>query len=317
MRALPADQVHPLLVADARWTGDGVELDLGRRVVTVEGEPARLRDVLGACDGRTTVDELAEAHGPDTRELLEGLLGTGALVDSEEAWRRFHRWSDNPPSLLRATTDADAAELWEETFRPREPLGGAVALEPCDTAVGRIARRRASGRAADQRPLTWPQLGALLTTMYGPADSRWLTVASGGALYPLAVHVLIRRALGPLEPGIWWYDPWRGGLHLQRAGRPELEPLMLSHDVTDPLLARGEPLIALSADLRRPSRRYGARGYRLALMEAGAVMQNAYLVGAELDVPVRACAGYIDTAAGSLLELPDGVVCLLLMFAGA
>ena len=92
---------------------------------------------------------------------------------------------------------------------------------------------------------------------------------------------------------------------------------MLAHDVTDPLLARDEPLIALSADMRRPSRRYGARGYRLALMEAGAVMQNAYLVGAELDVPVRACAGYLDAGVGSLLELPDGVVCVLLLFAGA
>ena len=172
MRALPVEQVRPLLVADARWTADAVEFALGRRVVRVEGEPARLRAVLDGCDGRTTVGELAEHHGPDARELLEGLLDAGALADCEEAWRRFHRWSDNPPPLPHGGSDGDGSELWSETFRPGEPLGEPVALEPCDTAVGRVARRRASGRAGeDPRPLSWPQLGALLAASYGPAGS--------------------------------------------------------------------------------------------------------------------------------------------------
>ncbi len=318
MREIPRDEVRPVLATDPRWTSDGVELELDRRVVQVGDEGGRLRGVIDACDGRRTVAELTDDLGPDAGNLVEELLGIGALVDVDGSWRRFHRISGNPPPLSRPTSEDEVNELMRETFVPTAAVGDPIVLAPLHSQVGATARRRRSGVAEQQpRPLGWEELGTLLSVAYGRAGDRWFTVPSGGALYPLVAHVLVRKPVGPLEPGIWWYDHWRGELRPQRLGRPDVESMLISHPVTDRLIAREEPLLAISADLGRTCRKYGARGYRFALMESGAVMQTAYLVGAELGIPVRACGGYHDTGMNALLDHPDGVVCMLMLFAGA
>ena len=307
-----------MLACDPRWTGEGVELELERSVVKVADDGGRLRSVLDACDGRSSVSELTSEFGPDAGYLVDELLGLGALVDVEERWRRFHRTSANPAPVGRNITDAEVESMLGETYVPPHALGTPISLEVKESAVGGVARRRRSGRPGPEpRPLTWDELGTLLTVGYGRADSGWLTVPSGGALYPLVLDVLVRNRIGPLEPGIWWYDPWRGELRETQRGRPEIEPLLVRHPVTDPLVARGDVILSVSAELARPCRKYGARGYRFALMETGAVMQSLYLAGAELGVPVRACGGYHDAGVHDLLGHADGVVCMLLLFLGA
>jgi nitroreductase len=74
--------------------------------------------------------------------------------------------------------------------------------------------------------------------------------------------------------------------------------------------------VIISADLGRAARKYGPRAYRLALIECGAAMQNAYLVAAGMGVPIRAMLGIVDPPAADLLELPEGVVPLLAVFLG-
>ncbi len=317
MRPIPRDEIRPVLATDPRWTSEAVELQLDRQVVRVGDEGGRLRGVLDACDGRRNVAELTEELGTDASELVNELLDLGALVDVDGSWRRFHRISGNPPPVARLIPDEEGEALAGETYAPDLPMGEPIALSAVTTAVGEAARHRRSGRAEpDPRPLRWEELSTLLSVAYGRGES-WFGVPSAGALYPLVLHVLVRKPIGPLEPGVWWYEHWRGALHRQDAGRPPVEPLLFSHPVTDPLVARDEPLITISADLRRTCRKYGARGYRFALMETGAVMQTLYLLGAELGIPVRACGGYSDVGMNTLLQHRDGLVCMLVVFAGA
>ena len=109
-----------------------------------------------------------------------------------------------------------------------------------------------------------------------------------------------------------------GARALARAqGRLDAAPLFASHPTTDPLISAGHPIVFVSADLARPSRKYANRAYRLALMEIGAAMQNAYLIGAELRLPVRAVAGLIEEEADSFLELPADAHALLAMLVGS
>ena len=72
----------------------------------------------------------------------------------------------------------------------------------------------------------------------------------------------------------------------------------------DEIVSYHHPVVFVSADLERPSRKYSGRGYRFAMMEAGAALQSAYLVCAELDLPIRPVGGVIDGPVGRFLELP-------------
>jgi SagB-type dehydrogenase family enzyme len=93
---------------------------------------------------------------------------------------------------------------------------------------------------------------------------------------------------------------------------------VILHDpVADALVAAGGPVVFISANLERTSRAYANRGYRWALIEVGAVLQNAYLVAAELDVPVRAIGGFLDERTHAFLGLPDHVRPMLAVLLGS
>ena len=275
--------------------------------------------MLGLCDGTRTLTEVAEASGSpdDARALIEALAGERVVVDKTESWRRFHELSSAHWGLYRPLGDEEALELARQAWRPTgEPLRR-EALRPREAAVIRIASRRRSAYAGEQpREVSYEELSTLLCAMYGATGER-RPVPSGGALYPLVIHVVVRRALGPLEPGLWWYDPSLGALDLLDAGAVDLTELFLPHASTNPALARGHPIVFLSADMERPTRKYAGRGYRLALMEVGAAMQNAYLVAAELDVPIRAVQGFDEYGAADRLRLSDDSVALLSLLLGS
>jgi SagB-type dehydrogenase family enzyme len=61
--------------------------------------------------------------------------------------------------------------------------------------------------------------------------------------------------------------------------------------------------------------KYGQRGYRHVLLDAGHVGQNLYLVATALGLGPTAIGGFFDRELGALLELPEDeepfyVVCI-------
>jgi SagB-type dehydrogenase family enzyme len=73
-----------------------------------------------------------------------------------------------------------------------------------------------------------------------------------------------------------------------------------------PYLADAGALIILTAVAARLLYRYGDRGYRYLLMEAGHVSQNLALVAAAVDVGCLSLGGFQDDVLSALLNLqPD------------
>jgi SagB-type dehydrogenase family enzyme len=318
----PSPDLRPLAQAVARRDGDGLAFDVGPQVVHVRGDLDLVEEVLGLCDGRRTVGEIAAEVGDEVAADVSELVGTLAqhrvVVDCAEAWRLFHRQSSVGSGLYRAVDEATVLELQRQAFRPQGLLDRVESLRSRRGEVHALAERRASAvPARPPRPPTFAELSTLLSAMYGHGEAGGRPVPSAGALYPLILHAAVRSPLPPLEPGLWWYDPAADALRLASGDRAEAADLFVPQPVSDALLTRQHPVIFVSAELRRPSRKYASRSYRFALMEAGAAMQNAYLAGAELGLPVRAVAGFDDDRAHAYLSLPDGSVVLLAVLVGS
>lgn len=315
------DAVRPLIAGTVRWEDDAAIVELGTSEVRVQGEAAALRTILGACDGRSTLAQLQERHGSEVRELLALLLRRGAAVDGEQAWRVLHRQSSVGTALGRPIDEEELVALAGTHFAPEPLPERSVALAAETTAVGALAGRRRSMTLQDApRAATFEELSALLAAAYAvtqaPGAPASGSLPSAGALYPLVIHVLLREPLGPAEPGLWWHDPRALRLHRLADVPPAVEPLFVPEPSCAALLERGQPIVFISADLRRPSRKYGARAYRYGLMEAGAAMQAAYLVATELGLPMRAIGGIDDAAVHCLLGLPETAVALLALLIG-
>lgn len=169
-------------------------------------------------------------------------------------------------------------------------------------ALDRALRDRCSRPPAAGSALTLAELSTLLAAsngLRGRGPRRH--VPSGGALYPLEVYVLSIRVRG-LAAGVHHFDP-----HANR-----LEPLGPLDDALDGCLvepsiaSHAAALLVLTAVFWRSRLKYGLRGYRFALLEAGHAIQNAALVAAGLALAALPIGGYYDSRLESLLGV-DGV----------
>ena len=247
-------------------------------------------------------------------ELVYGAGG----IRADDAAETFHEASKVYPrlaaaqmpgaALLRARRDLQVSaqrsvrrhpELdWIELPEPRLP----------ETPLARVLHERESQREFGEEPLDLSAVGALLHAAYGvtrtdPSGQSFRCVPSGGALYPLELYVAAARVDG-LEPGVYHFDPLRrcvGRLHaadgLRRLGAASAYP-----EITDGCAVT----VYVAAVFWRTRFKYGLRGYRFALLEAGHVVQNLVLTATALGLASVPLGGYYDRSVDEVLEL-DGV----------
>jgi len=202
------------------------------------------------------------------------------------------------PELATSTTRAVLRSL----ARPSVPLPSA---QLPDVALADAVVRRRSARAFGPGHVALHELAALLDAAYGvtaggPDGASFRAVPSGGALYPLELYVLARR-VDDLEAGVHHVDPLRRALEAMPSAEPDgpLSPY-------DELLDAAALLVAVTGVFWRSRFKYGLRGYRFTLLEAGHVGQNLLLAAAALDLAALPVGGFYDRRVERLLGV-DGV----------
>ncbi len=189
----------------------------------------------------------------------------------------------------------------------------ALALPPAE--FGDVVRRRRSVRAFSGAPLELGELGVLLRTAYGVTrrfttesgeSGAYRAVPSAGALYPLELYALVRHVAG-LDEGLYHYDPLDDVLEaLPRAVRvDDLAPAMPWPEIERAL--RGAALaLVVTGMFWRNRFKYGQRGYRFVLLEAGHAAQNAVLAATALELGSVPVGGFFDALLDRALGL-DGL----------
>src|SRR6266511_2685586 len=126
-------------------------------------------------------------------------------------------------------------------------------------------------------------------------------VPSAGALYPLELSVLV-RAVDGLPAGTYHYVPAADGL--ERVRDDAVPPPVVSHVFMDqPWAAGAAVVLVLSAVCRRSLVKYGDRGYRYLLLEAGHVAQNVVLAASGLGLGAVNLGGFFDDELSDLLGI--------------
>lgn len=128
-------------------------------------------------------------------------------------------------------------------------------------------------------------------------------VPSAGGLQALELYLAVLEE-GWLERGLYHYD--RTGHHLSRisagATRADWESKIPSL-----LQTRGGSLLwILASDYERVSAKYGERGYRFLLLEAGHLMQNLCVLSASLGLSTVPMGGSFEDEVARAFKLPPG-----------
>lgn len=128
---------------------------------------------------------------------------------------------------------------------------------------------------------------------------------SAGGMYPLEVSLLV-RAVDGLAPGVYHYVPAADGLECLRDG--ELPPTFVTYlFMGQHWVAAAAAVVVLSVVPARSLTKYGDRGYRYLLLEAGHVMQNVNLMGTALGLGSVNLGGFYDDELAGLLRIDPEV----------
>jgi SagB-type dehydrogenase family enzyme len=208
----------------------------------------------------------------------------------------YPEWRDG---ILEA--EAVPQEIRSYPGYPRWPLGRVRPRlwPPLDRALARRRCVNRLGRALPSRKV----LSRLLAVAHGVTgpDSRG-PVPSAGGLQALELYLAVLEA-GWLPHGLYHYD--RAGHHLSQlaagTARADLRPHVPSLD----LVEGGALLWLVVGDGARVRAKYGARGLRFLLLEAGHLMQNLCLASASLGLATVPLGGFFEAELARLLALPE------------
>ncbi|MBA5867456.1 MAG: SagB/ThcOx family dehydrogenase [Nitrospira sp. CR1.3] len=170
---------------------------------------------------------------------------------------------------------------------------------------------RVSVRHFEPHTLNLESLATLLHYAYGvnrvSEDSTLArpcrVVPSGGALYPLEIYLHSTRIEGQAE-GLYHYNPSTNSLQLlhQEDGTD-----LIAQTVVQPQIVLGATIVLfITGVFNRAIFKYGDRGYRFTLLEAGHVAQNLNLVSQCLDLGCLNIGGFFDREVDDYLGI-DGL----------
>jgi SagB-type dehydrogenase family enzyme len=230
-------------------------------------------------------------------------------------WESFHENSKigrYDTGLAEADVRAWMGMLLESLeFTSRRQVRLPRKLSRLDMPLEEAIRRRSSSRRLTDGEVSLRDLATMLHYGYGITRSRkeesvpraLRSVPSAGALFPLEIFIQATN-VGELPMGTYHYSPARHSLSLLKAGGHKRE---LAEAVLQPPVAKGCSLFMfITAVFERSTFKYGDRGYRFVLLEAGHVAQNIALCAASLGLGCLPIGGFLDRKIDGFLDL-DGI----------
>ncbi|WP_177240173.1 SagB/ThcOx family dehydrogenase [Streptomyces monashensis] len=225
----------------------------------------------------------------------------------------FHQYTSSPTWMSALETGFDASQ-WPLSWRAistkqfpgyrQVPLPEPLGLD--DVSLAESLDRRRSERARTDDPLSLRELATLLIRSTGirpqsdkpPGVSRYYP--SAGARFPLEVYVLAPRVQS-LDAGVYHFSVTHNALvAIPSPDRGQ------ANEITTALYAwSGGPraVFVFTAAIDRNMVKYGARGYRYALIEAGHASQNLALVASALGVACCPFGGFSESRLSRMLDL--------------
>lgn len=214
----------------------------------------------------------------------------------------WHNGELNPAraGMMGARIAEDAARAWS----PPRPLHAAAGIPlPDPVQPGDALAQRRSGRRFGDACWGAQELGRVLAPLRARPDaSGTRRLPSGGAKYPIQAYAALYGAAGATgtDPGICWYDPLAHAL-VPVGPCPAWPALsaLLGVDWPD----RPAAVLFLIAEPAGTLAKYGERGGRFVLIEAGVWLGALGQEVAAMNAAGCAIGAFDDTAVLSLLGL--------------
>ncbi len=193
---------------------------------------------------------------------------------------------------------------------PEPRIDGKISLE-------RTIKNRRTIRSFTQAALTLEQFSQLLWAAQGVNEDKGYkrTAPSAGALYPMDVYAVVgREGVNGLTTGVYHYKPMDHTVSLVVA--QDLRQAVAKAGLSQMWIV-GAPLsFVITAEYERSSIKYGRRGVRYAMIEAGHIGQNIFLQAEALGLAAGIVGAFDDEDMVRVMHIPRSHNPLLVMPVG-
>jgi SagB-type dehydrogenase family enzyme len=202
-------------------------------------------------------------------------------------------------------------DSWKIVSYKTYHLFKAISLPVIDGDVWKVANRRRVSRVLMNNPINLVALSYILRCGYGLQtengidnnQSEHRTVPSGGRRYPLEIYIILFKSVEGCEAGIYHYGVKS---HVMEPVILEVIPQTTIDLISMQEVIKGvRGIICMSAAFDRTIEKYGSRGYRYILLEAGHVAQNMSLAATEIGVTLIPIGGSSEKVIEHIIGLND------------
>lgn len=199
---------------------------------------------------------------------------------------------------------------WKTTYYKTYPRMAKVPLlddTPSSADFYTVLRTRTSKRDFDRRQLSFAEVSTLLKYSCGIVQTEpkaHRAQPSGGGRFAVEMYALVFAGSKELPAGVYHYNVKEHALEVLWE-RPFADE-DIAQLCTYPWMKQASMLLVMTAVFQRNQMKYGDRGYRYMLTEAGHIGQNVYLNASALGLKCCALGGTYDTKLEELLDI-DGI----------
>ena len=193
---------------------------------------------------------------------------------------------------------------------PKPKIHGEVSLE---TAI----KQRRTIRSFTSEPLSLEQCSQLFWAAQGITEDRGFKRAapSGGALYPMDIYAVVgENCVKGLESGAYHYDPKSHAVSLVSEG--DLRNKVAGAALSQMWMATAPLNILITAEYYRITSKYGKRGVRYAIIEAGHIGQNILLQSEAMGLGAGIVGAFNDEKVKQVVNIPQNYEPLLILPVG-
>jgi SagB-type dehydrogenase family enzyme len=230
-----------------------------------------------------------------------------AAGDPDALWETFHENTKLGPSWTATPALGSAPEPFQLRPYPRVPLPETT--KPWRIRLGGKRRRAETASRLKPGPLTMEQLATILRFGGGPRrpsaadDAPVPSIYDSGTTRPLEIFFHTAHVDG-LPAGLYHYNPMADDLRFVQ--RRDQSHRLAEWLVRGDLARTAALLLFVVAVPERSTLRWSDRGYRLALLEAGAIVRNVNVVAGALGWTCANVLDYFDRSIDEYLGF-DGV----------
>lgn len=242
------------------------------------------------------------------KEYKNDIFSISELYHENSKWRLGI--TESIPKMVNEKTQQKMAEAFK-TYPEVDSIPLPRKFQTENESLENAIYRRRSIRDFSSQQIEQETLARLLffangvttVTRFGSIYQPFRAAPSAGALYPIEIYPIIFRVEN-VTAGLYHYNVRTHVIELLKSGdySHECYSMLLDQE----FVKHCSVLFALTAIFPRTRIKYGERGYRFVLLDAGHICQNIYLLATNLGLGAVSVGGFLDDELNEFLQI-DGV----------